>query len=674
MEVLASIKTILFDIYQILFDIYTNLTSVQGFVIFAFLLFTIPRILVFLRGRLSKFFKLPRILVRAFLSKQISETNELIVLISGIRTPKLILRKTQNILVDNFPNADVLKLRIDNALFSNATPSEISAQINDLIKAQFEKKLKSNKPYKKVSIVAHSIGALFAKSALLYASAGFGLGRPNFANQITFKDANWRTKLDRMVFLGGIHSGFDRFHNIWISFATFLFEFMGIGKLILACENGKPFVEILRHEWIDLLRHPKGKNAPICIQIAGDDDWAIPAENYYELETQIEDHINSDFFSFQIGGTSHLSILDMAQSDDEELSINARRAQILIDSLQYSISELESISFFAPIEHLKPKYEARQKIERIIFVYDDNRHKDVWNETINQAFKRMFSTCENLLIAHESPPILSRFSFILNIFGRREKSLRWLQNHLTKLKSQYPNASLSIIAINNGTWICAKALEENLALKIQTMFLTGSILPREFQWDNLVKQGRLGLLCNCLANEDLFCAIIGGFYAWLRRNIPLIGRLRCFYLGDSGFAGFNWISEKLGEIAYLAGTSESYFESRSTIRFSTAFAAFGGPIKEANILASEAFTAINNETDPEDILFNTVVTSDYVGDAARAVKFLNRYSWAAGFTILAVFLGSLISAGFIIFNITPFYGIAAFAIPFAVAFLVLDSY
>lgn len=674
MELISIFKALIFDINHILYDLYTSITSVQGAIIFIAMIFVLPRILVFLRGRVAKFFKVPRLLVRAFLSSQNINTNELIILISGIRTPKIILWKTQKVLNNNFPNADVLKLRLDNAIYSNATPNEITSQINDLIHTQFEQKQKTDKPYEKVTIISHSIGALFAKSAVIYSSQGFGLGRVNYENHISLCDAPWRKKLEKMVFLGGIHSGFDRFHNIWISFFTFLFEFMGIGKLILACENGMPYVETLRNEWIELVRNPKGTKAPICVQISGDDDWAIPKENLIELSIQTETTLDESFFALQIGGTSHLSILDMTLDEEAPLSINSRRAQILLDAINFSKVELAKIALHAPEYQLQDIFEKRAKVKRIIFVYDDNRHKDIWNETITKAAQKLFDNNEGILVSNINPPILSRFSFIFNVFGRREKSLRWFQNHCTTLKAYYPYADFGIIAINNGSWICAQALKENHALQFKTIFLVGSILPRDFSWDEIIKQGRLGLMCNCLAHEDLFCAIIGGFYAWLNNNFPIFGRLRCFSLGDSGFAGFNFLGDKMGEIAYLSGTSESYFESKSTLRFSTAFAAFGGPDENANILATEGYRSINNETDPEHILIDTIVTSDYVGNASKAAKFLNRYSWAAGSAIAASLIGTLIGLGFIIFAATPFYGIAAFAIPFVLAFLVLDSY
>jgi hypothetical protein len=667
--VLSEIERIFYTVLAFI----SALTTAQGFAAFVLFLLIAPRILLFLTGQISKLFKKPRLLVRAYNGKINENSNRLIVLVSGIRSPKLLMRKVEIVLCEEVERADVLKLRFDNAFFSNANPIEISRQIDDLIASQHSKKAKSGTPYLHTTIVTHSLGALFVKKAILNASRGFGRGHPNSANLVSLADAKWRNTLDKIISLGGIHAGFNRFQTMRIHLITLLLEWMGIGNLVLACENGKPFVETLRQEWIDMLRSPHGYKAPISVQIMGDGDWAVPKNNLIDLEAQIGNEINPNHINIELGGTSHFSILDMAMIDDGELGLVCRRAQILLDAINQSPQELANIAIAQPKTEIKEQVEKRSKVERLVFVYDDKNQKDVWVETVNQACIRMFGNVDNIKVVRETPPLLSRFSFLLNLFGRRDRALQWFNAKCTELKSQYPNATLSIIAINNGTWICANGLQESPALKVETMFLVGAILPREFEWAKIVKDGRLGLLCNALSHEDLFCATIGGFYEWLSKNLPIFGRLKCFSLGDAGFAGFNWVGDTMGEIAYIDGTSNAFLESRSTIRFATAFAAFGGPIEEANILATQAYDAITHETDPEQIVPDAIITSDYIGNAAKAVKFLNKFSWGVGSALLIAICGAVIGLSIVIYQMVPVYSSVAIIIPLLLVVLVLDS-
>lgn len=673
MEFLNPILEASFSLYQALSSILASITTAQGFALFIVFLFIAPRILLFLSGRIAKFFKKPRLIVRAFNGELNPNCDNLIVLVSGIRAPKILLWKTENAIKNGTDNCDILKLRIDNAIISNSSPYEIASQINDLINAQLERKAKTGSKYKKIQIITHSLGALIVRKAILFASKGFGKGRKGYENHVCANDANWRMLLERVIFLGGIHSGFSRNCEFRFGIFAFMLEFMGIGKLILSCEAGSPFVETLRQEWIDLTRNPHGKPAPICIQIEGDSDWAIPDDNLQDLEAQINNEINPNLYALEIGGTSHFSILDMSIIDDGELSLVARRANILLDALRLKPSELKEICLVQSNDELKTQLAERAKIKRLIIVHEDRNQKDAWVETFQQAAFRMFGENDEILICRETPQRVSRFSFLLDFFGRRRKSIQWFGAQCTSLKAQYPNASLSIIAINNGTWVVANTLAKTHSLKIETMFLVGSILPREFQWDKIVKQGRLGLLCNALSHEDLFCAIIGGFYEWLGRNLPFINRLELFSFGDSGFGGFNWLGEIMGEIAYIEGTSDAFLESRSTIRFATAFAAFGGPIEEANILATQGYKAISHETDPDNIDPNAIVTSDYIGDAAKIVKFLNRFAWGAGSALLIAIIGVIFGSALFIYQMIPVYSSVALIAPIIFIVLLLDS-
>lgn len=673
MRYVESLRFILLGVWDEIYGFFMQLTTLQGFALFlAFLAFA-PRIALFLSGRLAMLFKVPRLIVRVFDGILNPNSETLLVLVSGIRSPRRMLRKCANLMSEQFQNSDILRLRIDNALFSNSSPYEISAQINDLINAQFNRKSKTGQEYKKIIIAAHSFGALFVRKAVLAASASYGIRSPKLANRVITEDLPWRRKLERLVFLGGINNGFNRLQTWYIHLICVLLELMGISKLLLSLENGSAFVECLRQEWISLIRKPFESPSPITVQIVGDDDWLVGHENDLDLEALGPKSKSSKHFIFEIGGTAHFSILDMSLNDESELSLDARRANAFIDALNLSPDELSKKSIKIPNNLGLEEIKRRNSVERFIFVYDDVHDNDLWIETLPQAKDKIFGDRGDIIVSREQPPRLSRFSFMFNFLGRREAQLRWYNGKITKIIAQYPNADLSIIAIKNGSWFAAQSLLENRQQKLKTLLLVGSILPRKFPWDDLVKQGRVDIVCNALAHEDLFTAVIGGFYQFLSNNFPLFARMRCFQLGDSGFRGFDWIGSNMGEISYISGTSDAFLESRAAIRFATAFSAFGGPAQDANIIATQGYKAIKDDTDPYETHLKDVIHSDFVGDAAKGAKFLNKFAWFAGSAVFLSICGAIWEAGMILYTSLPLYSSVAFSIPIVIAILILDS-
>lgn len=673
MEFVNNLRFVLIRAWDYAAGIMMQLTTLQGIALsLAFFAFA-PRILLFLSGRIATLLRAPRLIVRVFDGVLNPNSETLLVLVSGIRSPRKMLRKCADLMADQIENSDILRLRIDNALFSNSSPYEVSAQINDLINAQFNKKAKSGTEYKKIIIAAHSFGALFVRKAVLAASASYGVRSPKLANRVITEDLPWRRKLERIVFLGGINNGFNRLQTWYVHSLCLLLELMGVSKLLLALESGSDFVECLRQEWISLIRKPFETRAPLTIQLVGDDDWLVASGNDLDLETMGGKTKETNHFIFELGGTAHFSILDMSLNDESELSLDARRARVFIDALTLPRYELERKSIHTPNAEGINELHRRKSVSRFIFVYDDAHDMDLWVETIPQAKDKIFGESDDIIVSREQPPRLSRFSFLLNFLGRREAQLRWYNSKITKIIAQYPNADLSVIAIKNGTWIVAKSLLENRAQKLKTILLVGSILPRQFPWDDLVKQGRVDIVCNALAHEDLFTAVMGGFYQFLSNNFPLFARMRCFQLGDSGFRGFNWIGSNMGEISYISGTSDAFLESRAAIRFATAFGAFGGPVQEANIIATQGYKAIKDDTDPYETHLKEVIHSDFVGDAAKGAKFLNKFAWLAGSAVFLAICSAVWGAGMILYASLPLYSSVAFGIPIVLAVLILDS-
>lgn len=674
MEYFYFVQAYVFDIFGAITSFIRSLGTIEGFVYFAAFLAIIPRVFLFLSGRIARFFKVPRLVARAYNGTPLAGAKNLVILIAGVRTPRLLFSKTTRVATEAVIESDILKIRANLALFSNADPNEMASQIGGLIDAQYQRKYRATgEKYEKIILVGHSIGALWLRKAVLNASAGFGLDRPGLTNKVASSDSEWRTKLERIVLLAGINGGFDRNLSIWTIIGTWLLEYLGIGKLLLSMERGAPFVETLRLEWMRLIRAPFGIAAPFSVQLIGDADWAVPPDNDIDLEAQIGEVSNTNHAIIDVGGASHISILDMALIEDSDLLLQSRRAYCFIDALTLSKQDLRDRTLGQRVEIVGAEAKRRAAIKRVIFLYDDNRNQDLWIEPFGFAAKRVLGERDDIFVARASVPHLSRFSFLVNLFGRRENALKWWNAKFTELCADHPNANISVVALANGSWIIGRALNENRAMSIQTAFLCGSILPRDFDWDRIVKEGRLGIVCNTLSSEDLYIAVFGGLIHWLCENIPFIKKMRYFGLGDSGMRGFDWVSSQMGQIAYLAGPQEAFFESRATIRFSAALSAFGGPMPAANKIAVDGFNSIQNDTDPDDVVLSDNPNTGFVGDAVKPMLFMNRFAWLFGTAIIAAIIAIMIGAGILLYNVAPLYELSAAAIVLVLTVLILDS-
>ena len=101
-------------------------------------------------------------------------------------------------------------------------------------------------------------------------------------------------------------------------------------------------------------------------------------------------------------------------------------------------SELKEICLVQSNDELKTQLAERAKIKRLIIVHEDRNQKDAWVETFQQAAFRMFGENDEILICRETPQRVSRFSFLLDFFGRRRKSIPVSYTHLDVYKRQAP--------------------------------------------------------------------------------------------------------------------------------------------------------------------------------------------------------------------------------------------
>ena len=114
--------------------------------------------------------------------------------------------------------------------------------------------------------------------------------------------------------------------------------------------------------------------------------------------------------------------------------------------------------------------------------------------------------------------------------GARRDKVEWLMDRYTTAKAQYPDASFSYIGHSNGTYLLAKALQDYPAVKFRNVVFAGSVVNRDFDWPQLIKQRRVEQVLNFVASADWVVA-------WFPKALQDIG------LQDVGSAGYDGFSK-----------------------------------------------------------------------------------------------------------------------------------
>jgi hypothetical protein len=656
-------------------DLASYLFTWTGFFTILLFLLVVPRMIVFLSGRWAQRSRRPRLLARAFADTPSPDATGLTVLVAGVRDPRGLIRRTALVAREAMPNRDLLIIRLDGALLSNARANDVAGQIENLIASQNSRMAAAHgKDYDKITVIGHSVSAMLVRKAVLFASEGFGIDRSGFEGSVAQIDAPWRQRLERVITLAGINGGWSRKTNIWTAMGAAALNYMGVGQFLLDLERGEAFVESMRTEWLDLMRAPKGKPAPEVVQMLGSNDWAVPADNELDLCANVDGRPNPKFIFQTMEASGHVSVLDMVNTANQELRVQARRASQFTQAIALSWEELRANGFSRVVRENPDANAAQSRIKSILIFYHGLRDNQDLGESPDLAVASMFGSRTDLLISRESPPYVPLFSFLFDIIGRREASVRWLADKYVRLKADYPDAKISIIAHSQGSFAAGAVSARYAALKFENVVLGGSLLPHAFEWGAMVKSGRVNRIVNIRARADIVSGILAAAFQFMPRYIPLLGRLRLFQIGDSGVAGFAWVNNDMGEIASLDGGHNFFLQSRKALRFALAYALQGGPVKNAEATARTLFGEIMANTHPQDVLeADQSVGGDFKAGRPALIALANRFSWVSGVVIVLVLAGFFTALAASIYFMFPFTQFFAGVLALVLLYLIFDS-
>jgi pimeloyl-ACP methyl ester carboxylesterase len=411
------------------------------------------------------------------------------------------------------PYGDVLTLQYPAGPLSNSDPDLIAQGVSKVIQEH-------SKRYTSIVLIGHSVGALIARKALLYALGGTGL------KEDTLLGAEWGKKVERVVLLAGTNRGWDisgkrpldmrpeRYVQFWVG--SWFGRLTGAGKLALATEAGAPFVANLRLQWMKWCRSQQGGGVEV-VQLLGDIDDVVSEADNKDLRVTT----SGKFAWLKIRGTGHQDILNVGDGANRNELESYRRRKFLLAATK-PFAEIEGSNEDQPLG-------TDPTITHVVFILHGIRDLGRWSANFEEDLRRQ-APAEKLAVASIRYGYFGMGQFLLR--GDRQKYVRWFMDEYTETLGKYPNAKrIDFVGHSNGTYLLASALERYQSLVVDRIVFAGSVVRKGYDWETIFSRGQVkGSVRNYVAADDWVVALFPAvFEQW-----PL------YYLGDDvGSAGFN---------------------------------------------------------------------------------------------------------------------------------------
>lgn len=441
--------------------------------------------------------------------------------------------------------SDVLRLDLPFDRFSTARPAEVVAGALKRIDEAWEKKAATRRPYERVILVGHSMGALYARK--VYAAASGEREKAHFEQELIDslkalgakelgEPRPWAGKVDRLVLLAGMNRGWTISHHmsLWrgiqMTAGSWIGNVMGaLGSppIVFSARRGAPFITQLRLQWLEMRAgvprdRPAGERAVRCrqgppvggacvIQLLGTVDDLVPPNDNIDLVT------GGDFIYLDVPHSGHLDVIRVADK-----AYGAGRARIFLDAMTKNDFSDRAVQ---PVGKVPTPDRA---VKDVVFVMHGIRDEGYWTEKISRRIVRMARERHLPVIATETSSYgyFPMFSFLQP--GARQEKVEWLMDRYTEAKAEYPEARFSYVGHSNGTYLLAKALEDYPAVQFKNVAFAGSVVHKEYKWPELVEQKRVDRIVNFLASADWVVA-------WFPNALQEVGIQD---LGSAGHDGF----------------------------------------------------------------------------------------------------------------------------------------
>jgi pimeloyl-ACP methyl ester carboxylesterase len=458
-------------------------------------------------------------------------TKYIIVILHGYDCKLSKYHSICSVVKESYPSATIILNDLGMSTFSVANPDEIvAAALKSIDTAWEQQSAMDGFTNCRIIIIGHSTGALLARK-LYVVACGENENAPleEVYDQTAKQTRPWAQHVERIILFAGMNRGWTLNHHLYNSTAIMMrigimighiIKLFGFVPLAFKTRKGASFITQLRIQWLSMLRHSENKKVgnALTIQLLGTIDDVISPEDNIDLFT------GSKFIYLEVPVSDHMSILKM-----NDPKYGKDRKEIFKSALLKSGDELSQMQIATTDQNSVP---VDEKVTDVVFVIHGIRDTGYWTQKIARRVKSIGDKAGRKFATETSTyGYFSMLPFLLP-YVRRQK-VEWLMDQYTENLAQYPNAEFSFMGHSNGTYLLAKALREYPACRFKNVVLAGSVVHQKYNWDKMIREGRVSKVFNFVATSDWVVAIFPKSFQALRIQD----------LGSGGYDGFSSITD-----------------------------------------------------------------------------------------------------------------------------------
>jgi hypothetical protein len=413
--------------------------------------------------------------------------------------------------------------------------------------------IENGKPYDDVILIGHSLGGLLIRQAYLVAAGAY----PN----TPASEINWVKKVSRFVLFAALNNGLES-NNFLLPIVN-ISSTTGWLSILRDTVKGSDFITNLRISWIRYFANREVPE-PVMIQILGINDDTVKRTDSIDLQS-FPNGVQLD-----VPDANHRDLYYPKGNDVEALEEWSLRYQLL----KWAILDYDPQNLTRVPDVLKGTVtvdlgRTATKITTIFIVHGIRDGNSGWANELKEQIE--LRTNNNVEVICSAYGYFSAFNFFFPWL--RKQNIRWFQNKYSYHFARNPKAEFHFIGHSNGTYLLGESLKRVPAMQFDRVYLAGSVLPREYPWNNCFNLNQISSLRNDRSCQDwpvgILCSGLHG-----------IGMTD---IGTGGFDGFSVQDSRKQEFFYHNG-------------------GHGKPLEQANHASIIDFTLDGNTLPPDNLL------------------------------------------------------------------------
>jgi hypothetical protein len=228
-------------------------------------------------------------------------------------------------------------------------------------------------------------------------------------------------------------------------------------------------------------------------------------------------------------GTTHTTVVELGDPERRAVFVRALTSGSLTSEYVVPETQREDLD-----------------VRRVVFIMHGIRDFGGWTGRLSDALvAQARQTGMAVATVTSSYGYFPMARFLL--FSERQKNVRWFMDRYTEVLAKYRNAEqIDFVGHSNGTYLLGSALRRYRACNFGRAVCAGSVLPRDFEWDEMIREKRILGIRNYLTSGDWVVGIFpnlfdrfgdiggGGFLGFQRE--PAVGHQFRYVTGGHGGA------------------------------------------------------------------------------------------------------------------------------------------